>query len=77
MEIGRDVGIDNITFATLARPSLTTINVPREKLGESAFFALEKMLTLKRHRGAEYLLETELVVRKSTARARQDRKPNL
>ena len=65
------VGIDNISFATLARPSLTTINVPREKLGETAFLALEKMLKLKRHRGAEYLLDTQLVVRKSTALARQ------
>jgi DNA-binding LacI/PurR family transcriptional regulator len=70
------VGIDNISFATLARPSLTTINVPREKLGETAFLALEKMLKLKRHSGAEYSLETELVVRKSTAPARQNRKQN-
>ena len=60
------VGIDNISFATLARPPLTTINVPREELGKTAFHALEKMLQLKRHRGAEYTLETELVVRKST-----------
>ena len=67
------VGIDNISFATLARPSLTTINVPREKLGETAFLALEKMLKLKRHSGAEYSLDTELVVRKSTAPARQNR----
>ena len=70
------VGIDNISFATLARPSLTTINVPREKLGETAFLALEKMLKLKRHSGAEYSLETELVVRKSTAPARHNRKQN-
>jgi DNA-binding LacI/PurR family transcriptional regulator len=70
------VGIDNIAFATLARPSLTTIHVPREKLGETAFTALDKMLKLKRHHGSEYSLETELVVRKSTAPARQNRKPN-
>lgn len=65
------VGIDNIAFATLARPSLTTINVPREKLGEHAFFALEKMSKMKRHGGSEHSLETELVVRKSTAQARK------
>jgi hypothetical protein len=29
------------------------------------------MLQLKRHKGAEYTLETELVVRKSTGTARQ------
>lgn len=65
------IGIDNISFAFLARPPLTTISVPRERLGTTAFEALEKMLKLKRHRGAEYQLETELVIRKSTAPARR------
>jgi DNA-binding LacI/PurR family transcriptional regulator len=65
------VGIDNISFATLARPPLTTINVPREELGKTAFDALERILKLKRHRGAEYTLKTELIVRKSTAPARR------
>lgn len=65
------VGIDDISFAFLARPPLTTISVPREQLGMMAFEALEKMLKLKRHKGAEYQLETELVVRKSTAPPRQ------
>ena len=64
------VGIDNISFAILARPPLTTISVPREELGATAFQALERMSQLKRHRGAEYTLRTELVVRKSTAPAR-------
>ena len=67
------VGIDNIAFAGLARPSLTTIHVPREELGQTAFRALEKMMQLKRHKGAEYTLETELVVRKSTAQASEKR----
>ncbi len=65
------IGIDDISFAFLARPPLTTISVPRERLGITAFEALEKMLKLKRHKGAEYHLETELVVRKSTAPARK------
>jgi DNA-binding LacI/PurR family transcriptional regulator len=64
------VGIDNIAFATLARPPLTTINVPREELGKTAFLALEKIGRLKRHDGGEYTLDTELVVRRSTAPAR-------
>lgn len=64
------VGIDNIAFATLARPPLTTINVPREELGKTAFLSLERMARLKRHEGAEYALDTELVLRKSTAPAR-------
>ncbi len=65
------VGIDDISFAYLARPPLTTIRVPRERLGMIAFEALDKMLKLKRRRGADYYLETELVVRKSTAAARE------
>jgi DNA-binding LacI/PurR family transcriptional regulator len=61
------IGIDDIPFASLTRPPLTTIGVPREQLGVTAFHALEKMLKLKRHKGTEYVLETELVIRKSTA----------
>jgi DNA-binding LacI/PurR family transcriptional regulator len=68
------VGIDNIAFASLARPSLTMIDVPREELGLTAFRALEKMMQLKRHKGAEYTLETELVVRESTACAPEKRR---
>jgi DNA-binding LacI/PurR family transcriptional regulator len=65
------VGIDDISFAFLARPPLTTIRVPRERLGTIAFEALDKMLKLKRRRGADYYVETELVVRRSTAAARE------
>lgn len=67
------IGIDDISFAFLTRPPLTTISVPRERLGRTAFQALERMLKLKRHKGADYYLETELVVRKSTAPPRQAR----
>jgi DNA-binding LacI/PurR family transcriptional regulator len=65
------VGIDDISFAFLARPPLTTISVPREQLGRISFQALEKMSKLKRQRGSEYTLETELVIRKSTGPVRQ------
>src|ERR1700736_6725365 len=65
------VGIDDISFAFLARPPLTTISVPRERLGVIAFEALEKVLKLKRRKGADYYLGTELVVRRSTAPARR------
>jgi DNA-binding LacI/PurR family transcriptional regulator len=63
------IGIDDIAFAFLARPPLTTIRVPRERLGRIAFEALHKILKLKRGKGADYYLETELVIRKSTAPA--------
>lgn len=63
------IGVDDISFAFLTRPPLTTIHVPREQLGKTAFEALHKMLRLKRRKGAEYHLDTELIVRKSTAPA--------
>ena len=65
------IGIDDISFADLARPPLTTIRVPRERLGRIAFEALDKMLKLKRRKGADYYLETELVIRRSTAAVRE------
>jgi LacI family transcriptional regulator len=64
------VGIDNLPFAFLTRPPLTTVSVPREELGVRAFQALDKMLQLKRRKGAEYTLGTELVVRRSTGPVR-------
>ena len=76
IEVPRDisvVGIDDIPFASLTPASLTTIGVPREQLGVTAFQALEKMLKLKRQKGAEYVLETELVIRKSTAVSSESR----
>ena len=65
------IGIDDIFFAYLARPPLTTISVPREQLGIKAFEALDRMLKLKRQKGSNYVLETDLVVRKSTAPVRR------
>jgi DNA-binding LacI/PurR family transcriptional regulator len=65
------IGIDDIFFAFLARPPLTTISVPREQLGVKAFDALDRMLKLKHHKGSNYTLGTDLVVRSSTAPARR------
>jgi DNA-binding LacI/PurR family transcriptional regulator len=64
------IGIDDIPFAFLARPPLTTIRVPREQVGVVAFEALQKMLKKKRRQGADHYVETELVVRNSTGPAR-------
>ena len=64
------VGIDDISFAFLARPPLTTVSVPREQLGLAAFQMLDKMLKLKRQKGTGQVLETKLVIRQSTAAAR-------
>jgi len=70
VEVPEDVsviGFDDIFFASLARPPLTTIHIPRAQLGVLAFEALNTMLNRKLRRGAEYSVETKLVVRRSTA----------
>src|SRR5262245_42753128 len=68
------IGFDDIFFAQLARPPLTTVSIPREQLGEMAFKALSKMSRSKRGMGVEYRIETQLVIRKSTA-PRRDHPP--
>ena len=65
------VGFDNIAFASLADPALTTVCVPRDRLGARAVESV--MLTIKhpeRH-GVELRIDTHLEVRRSTTRAKQ------
>ncbi len=64
------VGFDDIDFARLAQPTLTTINLSRDRLGRLAFEALQTILRSRRRQGAEYVLETQLVIRQSTGPAR-------
>ncbi len=63
------VGVDDIAFAQYTHPSLTTVRVPRGRLGELAFEAIEKILRSKRRLGKRYVLRSELIVRRSTGRA--------
>jgi DNA-binding LacI/PurR family transcriptional regulator len=60
------VGADDIPFASLTTPPLTTVRIPRERLGELAFETLRVMLDEQGTAGQERLVETELVVREST-----------
>lgn len=63
------VGADDIAFARFSRPPLTTVRLPRDVLGRTAFAALQKLLKSKRHAGRIYPIETQLVVRQSTGPA--------
>ena len=65
------VGFDDIYWSQLSHPPLTTISVSRDRLGDLAYEALGRMLRSKRHAGAEYILETHLVIRQSTAPMRR------
>lgn len=59
-------GFDDIEFAAVAEPSLTTIHQPRRELGQAAASALIDLLQ-GRSSSKRIRLETELVIRDSVA----------
>ena len=64
------IGFDDIAFANLIEPPLTTVKLPRDLLGIKTVEVLIKMLEKPNDLGSEILIPTSLVVRNSTARAR-------
>ena len=63
------VGCDDTPFAPHSNPPLTTVRVPRERLGTMAFEALDGMLRDPKKSGPELPLETLLVIRQSSGPA--------
>lgn len=73
LQIPRDVsivGFDDIAFAGLNEPSLTTVNLPRNELGRRAVEALMQTLDNPKNDGVEIRIPTNLIVRNSTAPVR-------
>lgn len=73
LEVPRDisvVGFDNIAFAALANPSLTTVSLPRNELGRRAVEALMQTIENPAQQGVEITIPTHLVIGNSTAPAR-------
>jgi DNA-binding LacI/PurR family transcriptional regulator len=73
LRIPRDIsiiGFDDIAFATLADPPLTTICLPRMELGRRAVEALIATIEHPDRQGVEIHIPTYLVVRSSSAPAR-------
>ena len=64
------VGADDIPFAALCHPPLTTVQIPREALGRVACDILQRMLKEKCS-GFEETLDTSLIVRESTSTVRR------
>jgi LacI family transcriptional regulator len=60
------VGADDIRFARLTCPPLTTIRIPKEELGRLAFSILEEMIPRSRPAGTDRTIDTELIIRGST-----------
>lgn len=61
------VGFDDIAFASLSEPALTTVCSPRVEIGRRAFEALALTMDTPRQQGIEIRIPTHLVERNSTA----------
>lgn len=61
------VGFDDISFASLSEPALTTVCSPRVEIGRRAFEALALTMEKPRQLGIEIRIPTHLVERNSTA----------
>lgn len=73
LDVPRDIsliGFDDIAFAALANPPLTTVCLPRAELGRRAVEALMMTVEHPEQQGVELHVTTHLVVRGSTAPAR-------
>ncbi|MBS1850799.1 MAG: LacI family DNA-binding transcriptional regulator [Acidobacteria bacterium] len=61
------IGAEDIPYARYANPPLTTVRIARDQLGRLAFEALHRLMRSKRRQGSEYVVETRLIVRGSSA----------
>jgi DNA-binding LacI/PurR family transcriptional regulator len=74
LSIPRDisvVGFDDIAFAALADPPLTTVYSPRAEMGTRAIEALMNTIEKKSQHGVEICMPTYLKIRNSTAEPRR------
>ena len=65
-------GFDNIQIAEFSYPSLTTINIPRERIAAMLFQNLFTLDAQSSPHSTRYLLDPELIVRESTGIAPQN-----
>jgi DNA-binding LacI/PurR family transcriptional regulator len=63
-------GFDNIRLAEYCEPSLTTVHIPRDEIGKMAFAALIPHKEQPNLSGQEIVIEPEVVLRASTAKAK-------
>ena len=63
------VGCDNISLSEFACPALTTINIPRERIGHLVSAALMPAGDVSPLWGREIVIEPELIIRDSTGPA--------
>ncbi|MFN8528793.1 MAG: LacI family DNA-binding transcriptional regulator [Anaerolineae bacterium] len=59
------VSIDNIELASMVRPSLTTVDIPKQSLARAAIQSLQTQNTYPDQAKASMLLPTKLIIRES------------
>lgn len=72
LNVPRDVsviGFDDIAFAALTMPPLTTISLPRAELGARAIETIARVIEHPNSKGVEARVSTKLVIRQSCAKA--------
>lgn len=67
------VGFDDIAFASMAEPALTTVCSPRVEIGRRAIEALVQTIKIPNQQGIEIKIPTYLIVRDSTAPPRKNK----
>lgn len=68
LDVPRDVAIasiDNIEMASMVRPSLTTVDIPKRKLGQLAIQSLQTQKDFPNETQVSLVIPTKLIVRES------------
>ncbi len=63
-------GFDNIKLSEFCYPALTTVHIPRDRIGHSVFTSLAPDSNGAQTLGKEFVIEPEFVIRDSTGPAR-------
>jgi DNA-binding LacI/PurR family transcriptional regulator len=62
-------GLDNIKFSQFCNPTLTTVHVPRDRIGHIVFEKLFRSSEIPLAHGSEFVIDPDLVIRESTGPA--------
>lgn len=63
-------GLDNIKFSQFCNPTLTTVHVPRDRIGHIVFEKLISGSETPLGHGSEFVIDPDLIIRESTGPAR-------
>jgi DNA-binding LacI/PurR family transcriptional regulator len=60
------IGCDDIAMASYSQPTLSTVRIPRDAIGQEAFQLLDKMSSSKGRRGGQAVVSTSFIARASS-----------